>query len=71
VLGLLAGGVVVGDLHGQPFLVAVVERSSDQTAEQRMGAGRARLELRVRLRADEVRMRLARQLDELDEAAVR
>ena len=35
------------------------------------GAGRARLELRVRLGADEERVHLARQLDELDQPAVR
>ena len=69
-----AGGrrsLVVGDLDRQPLGVVVVQRGGDERAEQRVRPGRAGLELRVRLGADEERVHLARQLDELDQPAVR
>src|SRR5450631_117691 len=44
---------------------------SDQTGEERMRAGGPRQELRVSLRGDVIRMYVGRELDELDEAAVR
>ncbi len=53
------------DLFGAPL-----ERRGDEPAEQRVRPGRPRAELGVRLGGHEVRVRLARQLDELDQPAV-
>src|SRR3712207_2458882 len=47
----------------------LAERRRDEAGEERVRPRRARLELRVELAADEVRVRL--ELDHLDERAVR
>ena len=48
-----------------------LDRGRDQPGEQRVRPGRPGAQLRVRLGGHEVRVRLARQLDELHQAAVR
>src|SRR5664279_1363587 len=55
----------------QPRGLVRVDCGSDQTGEERMRTGGPRQELRVSLRGDVIRMHVGRELDELDEAAVR
>ena len=59
-------------LHRQlePGLGLPLHGRLDEAREQRVRAGRAGAELRVRLGADVVRVHVARQLDVLDQAAV-
>ena len=65
---LTRSGVDVGERH-RDTATSVGRR--DQTAEQRVRLGRARAQLGVGLGRDVVRVHVARQLDELDQTAVR
>src|SRR5712664_4267458 len=56
---------------GARLELATGERCADEAREQRVRAHRARLELGVELAADEPRMTGGRQLNHLDERAVR
>src|SRR3954452_12481488 len=62
--------LVLVQRHGQPRGLGEVDRRLHERREQRGGPGRAALELRRGLGADEERVDLAGQLGELDEQAV-
>ena len=55
----------------EALAAATLEGGADESCEERVRAVRPGEELGVRLRRDVLRVHLARQLDELDEGAVR